>query len=128
MTKHSITLQTQPTNTTCAHTCVAMVLGVPVEEIIKKYGGDSLNQEKLTYILTDNKVWWNGLTNGNLVHSGWYFAVVPSLNNIGVNHQVLIYYNWDNGELLVFDPARGKKYDEKGRDLKSWSNLIAIQL
>lgn len=128
MQKHGITLLTQPTDKTCVQTCLAMALNKPVEEVIEKYGSNPLNQLKLMYALTEEKIYWNQLTQGTLIHTGWYFAAVPSLNKVGTLHQVLFYYSWDTGEFLVFDPSPKKKYDMNGKDVNSWADLIAIRI
>jgi hypothetical protein len=81
-----------------------------------------LNQQKLTYILTDCGIIWNQFTTGVMVYEGWYFVAVPSLNTPGGMHEVLIHYSIDDG-LTVLDPSPHRKYNSDGSNLKSWSDL-----
>lgn len=115
--------QQQPTGKTCVQTCIAMALGVPVEQVIQQYGEDPLNQELLCKALTECGVMWNQFTHGTMLFQGWYFAVVPSLNHRGLNHQILV--RWHPGDgLTVLDPAMGDTYKQDGSDLKSWECLV----
>jgi len=120
---HGIEPQTQPNNTTCVHTCIAMALGEPVEKVINWLGESPLGGLDLVKILTDCKIVWNQLVFGQLIFNGWHFACVPSLNFPGLNHQILIHFDWDSG-ISVIDPAIGNKYKEDGSDLRSWGELV----
>lgn len=106
-----------------------MALGIPVADVVEYYGPEPMNQQKLTAALTECGIYWNQCTNGNLVHSGLYFAVVPSLNIRGGMHQILIDYDSDRGcnGIRVFDPSSGQRYAADGSDLLSWSDLITFQ-
>lgn len=114
--------QTQPTGKTCVQTCLAMALGVPVAEVIARYGEEPMNQQSLCAALTECAFVWNQLVTGTMVCQGWYFATVPSLNHRGGNHQVLIRWTSDDG-VTVLDPAMGNRYAQNGSDLISWSCL-----
>lgn len=121
MTKYGITYQEQPTPKTCVQTCLAMCLGMSVEEVIEKYGEDPLNQQKLVVALSSEGIVFNQFCFGPMIYEGWYFVVVPSLNFAGGLHQILVHMK--KGEIIVFDPSRGKKYKENGEDLISWADL-----
>lgn len=121
MTKYGITYQEQPTPKTCVQACLAMCLGIPVEEVIQKYGEASMNQQKLVAALSSEGIIFNQFSFGAMIYEGWYFAAVPSLNFAGGHHQILIHI--ERGEIVVFDPSRGKKYKEDGEDLISWADL-----
>lgn len=122
-----ITIQRQPTAGTCAQACLAMALEVPVAKVIERFGADPMNQQTLIHALTECGVVFNPLQFGTFVMTGWYFAVVPSLNIRGGNHQILIHYDWDNGDTKVLDPSGRETYALDGSDLKSWSDLIAFR-
>ena len=122
-----ITLQKQPTSVTCVQACLAMALDVPVSEVIERFGCDAMNQQTLIHALSECGVVFNPLLFGTFIMSGWYFAVVPSVNIRGGNHQVLIHYDWDNGDTMVLDPSPRDTYAADGRDLKSWSDLVAFR-
>lgn len=117
-----ITLQTQPTPVTCVQACIAMCLGVPVQDVVSRFGGAAMNQSKLLSALDQCGVFFNPFMFGTLVADGYYFAVVPSLNHRGGFHQVL--FEWRLGKLRVFDPAMGVRYSEDGSDMISWSDLV----
>lgn len=119
--------QTQPTGSTCVQTCIAMVLGVPVADVIARYGDEPLNQQRMAHALTECGVVWNQMTNGTMVHEGWYMATVPSLNNRGGNHQIMVRFTSHDG-VCVADPARGDRYKQDGSDLRSWSYLTPLWL
>jgi hypothetical protein len=88
--------------------------------------GNVVSEINAYYALTNEKILWNSFTQNTLIHSGWYFAVVPSLNNIGWLHQILIYYNWESGEFIVFDPSPNNTYDISGTNLYSLSTYSRI--
>lgn len=119
-----LTLQTQPTPITCVQTCIAMALGEPVERVIQIFGPEAMDQRSLLDALYRCGILHNQFLFGTMVASGWYFAVVPSLNHPGGNHQVLFRWNCDNGEWLVLDPAMGRKYKSNGSQNLSWSELV----
>jgi hypothetical protein len=124
---YGIIPQIQPTPHTCVQTCIAMALGVPVSEIIEKYGDAPLNQYYLTQILTETGICWNQFVFGKMLFDGWYFAAVPSLNFSGGAHQILIHQSF-TGMLHVIDPSQKVKYREDGSDLISWSDLTPFTL
>jgi hypothetical protein len=117
-----ISLQQQPTTSTCVQTCLAMALNVPVALVIERYGANPMNQRELIAALGDCGFVWNQLMTGELVHRGWYFAVVPSLNRRGGMHQVLLYHTMEEG-MRVLDPAIGERYRDDGTDLCCWVDL-----
>ena len=120
ITQHGLTLQHQPTPTTCVQTCLAIALGVPVADVLRVFGEQAMNQQALCVALTRCGVLWNQFIHMN---SGWHFVVVPSLNKRGGLHQVLIHYEWDTGLTVLFDPATATTYADDGSDLVSWSDL-----
>lgn len=104
-----------------------MALGVPVEKVIAHYSNEAMNQTTLIKALTECGFVWNQMLTGTMVHEGWYFAAVPSLNHRGGMHQILTRYTRDDG-WLVIDPAIGEKYKQDGSDLKSWADLTPFWL
>jgi len=125
MTQETIDLvhQTQPTDRTCVQTCIAMALGVPVSEVIDRWGGEALNQQTLTSILTECKVVWNQMVFGTFIFDGWYFISVPSRNHPGGAHQILVRWSSSKGCISVLDPAQGVRYKPDGSDLISWFDM-----
>lgn len=121
-----ISLQKQPTPITCVQTCIAMAVGEPVEKVIERYGQGGLSMQKLMHALSECQIDWNSLLIPQFMFTGWYFAVVPSLNIRGGNHQIIIHYNADRGcnGFTVFDPSTKETYASDGSDLRSWECLM----
>ncbi len=117
--------QTQPTPFTCVHTCIAMVLGRPVKEIIEEVGlphgmtqldlVNALERYNLAYAMTAFHALWYG----------WQFVSAPSRNVRGGSHQILVHYS--EGEYRVLDPSPKIRYKENGSDLTTWINVILVK-
>ena len=122
-TCRDIVLQTQPDMKTCVHTCLAMALGVPVERVIERYGGEAMGVDQLCTAFEECGITWNRLVFGTLMHAGWYVLSVPSLNIPRGMHVLIVAYNVDGG-MEVFDPACRETYASDGSDLISWSDVI----
>jgi len=117
--------QTQPTPYTCAHTCLAMVLGRPVEEVmheVKELAG--MNTHDLLNALERYGV-MHALTMFGALWSGWQLVTVPSLNVRGGTHKVLVH--WEAGKYHVLDPSPKIRYAEDGSDLNSWHDVILVR-
>lgn len=123
-----IKLQKQPNNWSCCHTCIAMAMDVPVEQVIakskKQYG---LSELEFTQLLHDCHIVFNKFVYGNMMYTGYYFMTVPSLNNVGGMHKIIVHCNCDTGKLTVFDPSTRKRYVEDGFNLLSWSDLTGFK-
>ena len=125
-TVHGVTHQTQPTNSTCVHACLAMALGVPVATVVDVVGSDALGQLDLHMLLERWGVVWNAMVYQRIVFPGWHFAVVPSLNIKAASHMVLLCYDPMTGKMVVLDPSNRKQYKLDGSDLTCWSQLVAF--
>lgn len=116
--------QTQPTPYTCTHTCLAMVLGRPVEEIMREVKLDGMNTRDLLCALERYNV-MHALTMFGALWSGWQLVTVPSLNVRGGTHKVLVH--WEDGKYRVLDPSPKIRYAEDGSDLDSWHDVILVR-
>lgn len=116
--------QRQPDGGTCVQTCIAMCLGVPVDEVIKIFGKSPMGQRELLDALKKCGVVHNQFVFSTLAATGWYFACVPSLNHRGGSHQVLISWDVYEGDLQVVDPSQGIRYRDDGSDLTHWDCLV----
>mgnify|MGYP000202138492 CR=1 FL=1 len=123
-----LNLQKQPTKQTCVQTCIAMALDVPVEKIVERYGEQGMNIGSLLHALLECDVEHNILVYSRFFFTGYYFAVVPSLNFRGKNHQIIVHYDAARGckGITVYDPADGETYKSDGSDLCSWESLIVF--
>lgn len=129
MTRFQIQHQQQPNDSTCNQTCLAMLLGVPVAEVIKVFGDGGWDTHDMFTAL--NRCWfrWDALLFDNLIANGHYLASVPSLNHLGGGHCIVIVKD-ENGE-TVYDPNRGgpsKKFYgyPEGESVKWKSELIYV--
>ena len=104
-----ITHQVQPTPTSCASTCIAMLLNIDVNIVIDEFhdGFMSHNEDMSGYLKrkgldivelmsTNNMIMWDKV----------YLMTVPSLNLKGINHYIV---GDSRGDLFkVYDPNKGK--------------------
>lgn len=103
-----------------------MVLGEDVENVVSKYGNLGMSNRYLHEALHECGVLYNAFVYNDLVASGWYLASVPSLNQLGTQHQIILHFDLNLGSdgLTVLDPSDKTRYLEDGSNLRSWSNLI----
>lgn len=122
--------QQQPDDMSCSHTCIAMLLGIPTSEVIKRIktfdGG--MNTQELYRSLDHCKFTWNALIFNRLCANGFYLSTVPSLNTQGGAHAVLLELTDD--KILIHDPQKGREgkrfYGEGGCPLKYFSELVFV--
>jgi len=122
----NIQLQTQPTKTTCVHTCLAMLMGIPASDVVKYYGEQGFSDFDKAKALDECGIIWNRFVHGTMAADGWYLATVASLNMRGYMHCILIHYKLGEG-MTIYDPAQGEKYKSDGSDLYGWCNLYYIR-
>lgn len=83
-----------------------MLLGVPVADVIRVFGGGGWAQQDMHRALERCRLWWNQLTFDCLMLHGFYLAGVPSLNFPAGGHCIIIQKD-ERGE-TVWDPQAGK--------------------
>lgn len=120
----ALALQLQPSPKTCVQACLAMALGVPVDLVIETFGESPMGHDELMSALRDCRILHVEIVSPRLVIHGWHFAVVPSLNFRGGNHQVLIHNDMDGGGFSVLDPSTRDTYAANGSDLRCWTQLV----
>lgn len=123
-----ITLQTQPTPTSCVQTCLAMILGVPALDVLAAYP-QPMGVIELLVALSDCGVLFNAVSAGPLWFEPCYTLGVPSLNFPGGMHQIIVDISRRNENRdWVFDPNSGredvKTYAPDGSNLRSWATPI----
>lgn len=132
----NIVHQTQPTPYSCNQTCLAMLLGAPVEKVLQAFPGvppeGGMRQQDLFVALDRCGFEWNAFMFGTIICQGFYLASVPSLNFEGGAHTVLLEYAQ---RLVVHDPNRGRagkrfyrgpEEDCDGVPIRCWSELIYV--
>lgn len=102
---------TQPTQTSCVCTCVAMLLGKTAQEVIDKWHhAYYFQQEFLGDILQAEGVAYEchyAAHSPTLKPGGLYLLTVPSLNVDASFHQVIV--DWrDEAKPVCFDPCKGR--------------------
>lgn len=126
---------TQTTPNNCTSTCLAMLTGLPVEQVTAEFNErwhdpDVSNREHNPFTYLCSKGYAPILIcspyDNAIYHGTVMLLTVPSLNVEGVLHHVLMR---SSIEQEVYDPAKGREgrrfytYEErdpKGVELKSW--------
>jgi len=100
----------QPTGDTCESTCIAMVTGIPLDQVVKEFHDHYCTGklEPAKYLMrfkihprlcktTERYPQWDKV----------YIVTVPSLNTKGLNHSIV----WDlrDDETPIYDPCKGRK-------------------
>lgn len=106
-------LQQQPCQISCVCTSIAIILGLPAQVVINNYHKKVWEEGySISDILTEygieffyfNSAKRNGL---NDVESGYYLVAVPSLNNLGGMHQMVVELDAKEQRMAVLDPQEG---------------------
>lgn len=103
----------QPTSSTCVHACLAMVTGIPVDDLIERFGNHGLSNEEEATVLTENGILpvpVHGMGDTHpMIYFGVYFLTVPSLNIPGANHRIVSAISEDGKRWTSYDPNVGRK-------------------
>lgn len=132
-TEFTVVHQCQPDDHSCNQTCLAMVLGVPVADVLAVFPGDGMSSREMYVALDRCHLLWDALQFGTFVVDGLYLINVPSLNIEAGGHRVLMDWRgcWDESRL--HDPNRGrpgKRFYSTGDDgapLKWWTGAIIVR-
>lgn len=121
--------QYQPDDKTCAHTCLAMILGASVKDVIAVTGPAAMTRIDLWHFLRQFCVVHTPLVYDRFIVTGWYLVTVPSLNHEGGSHIILVFYNDDSGTFRVLDPnpVSRRRYVEDGSNLRATSQFIFVK-
>jgi len=114
-----------------------MITGVQQQDIIDEMARDTNRNNALGNELRQwVRCWYlpTVLTDTNLMNpllkDRFVIATVPSLNNVGGNHRIVIEMHWDKDDTLytIHDPNEGREgvkvYGHK--PLRSWSELTIV--
>jgi len=108
----------QPSAVSCVHACLSMVTGIPVSELIDRFGNHGLGLDVEATVLTEMGIYPTKISTGieSQIGVGVYFMDVPSLNLTGKMHLCVMVY--DGHEMIIYDPNEGregvKSYHPKG--------------
>ena len=125
-TLSNVKLQHQPTRTTCVHTCLAMLMGVPVQEVISRIGDCGCEPVEVLVFLHRFGISFAPIATPKL-WDGWHLVAVPSLNVEGGAHAILVSWNHHAGELIVKDPSPWKSYASNGSNLHLFFDVILVR-
>lgn len=129
-----IKLVKQPSYNTCTSACLAMLTGLPVEQVVEEFherwfDKDTRNSQHNPFTYLCSK----GLTPflccnpyDNYLYEGVVsLLTVPSLNLIGKNHHILVDYQSDH-KWKVLDPSSKKTFDMGS--LSGWSTDLYLRM
>lgn len=99
---------TRPTDTTCVHTCLAMVLGIPIFDLIERFGDQALFDSSIYAVLVEHAIWpVSTIDHPNpIAYNGVYLLGVPSMHDPYSSHLTVVTVN-DYG-VQLFDPNKGR--------------------
>lgn len=97
----------QPSLLSCMATCMAMVTGLDINEVLK-YVRVPCHVEELAVFLTHHQIWCKELEAGEDYSHGLFIVIVSSLNHPGGAHAVVVDYR-DMKYPKLYDPNKGKK-------------------
>ena len=133
--------QIQPTPITCASTCMAMILNIPVKKVIDEFHVKYYTKRNITcaeYLQGKGlKVerMYADFSPKNIDYNTVYGLIVPSLNIEGGTHMVLMEVD-SQGNWCIYDPNYKKeskkyyipvKYGDNDNDLEVGINSYVIE-
>lgn len=132
-----IEFKQQPTNVTCVHACVAMLINKPVKYVIdwanKKYGlteNDALANAYEKEILNEHGHGYRRRRLDYLAPGSIYLLSVPSLNIQAGMHRIIL--DFREVDWKIYDPCKGRKgklyysTEADGIDLLCWAEPVEI--
>ena len=130
MNEFILSHQQQPCALSCFSTCIAMILSRPAEKVREEIhaayreGGISLGEVLDSYGVPFTEFKTAG--RNNIDKPGIWFVAVPSLNIVGIMHQVLVEY-LPNESWAVFDPNEGREDKKFYTALGDHESRLAVQ-
>lgn len=127
----------QVNDSTCEHACLSMVTGIPIEDLIDRFGSAAAGDEIESIVLTELGILpvptqtIGGVC--EMVRCGVYLMTVPSLNQPGKAHRVVS--EATPKEWRIYDPQFGREgrigYDVDAFNgstpkLQHWSQAVFL--
>jgi hypothetical protein len=109
MSDMHITPLQQPNDQTCVHTCLAMITGKPVDQLISRFGDQTIGFYEIATVLVEHRLFPVYTTEQQhpFYASGVYLVAAPSLNRPGLLHQLVVEAGPDG--YIVHDPQAGRE-------------------
>jgi len=107
----------QQTLNSCMSSCISMITGIDINEVIEQFGNDYISQQNgqdhliFKYLIKNGFVPYSGdelsiSGSVSILPDYFYILGVPSLGKKGKWHAVVVYFEDD--EPVVLDPMYGK--------------------
>ena len=128
---YKIDIVNQIDDKTCVAASMAMVAGVPIErvfEVMEAISKPPYSEHDAMKGLVKLGVLPIQVLGREFPHAALYIATVPSLNNIGGTHSIVIDLRHD--EMEVFDPQNGRldrKFYTKENLSGNWCQLMTCE-
>ena len=137
MSRIKVQLIKQPTKHSCVHACLSMVTGIPVINILERFGERALDTHRELTVLTEMGICPVPLPNSTeplMTLGNVFFVTVPSLNLVGRNHAIVVETSND-GDVIVYDPSPKDHYPldalqpsrKTKRTLSSYGDIVLLQ-
>jgi hypothetical protein len=104
-----------------------MIAGIPVSEVIAKYGGEGKDHYQIMDMLCGYSIHFASIVPSVILPINTaYMVTVPSLNIKGALHEMVV--TWSEDGLRVYDPIDGREnklaYNKDGSDLSGFHDVI----
>lgn len=102
----------QPTNNSCVSACIAMVTGMPIEQVMEEFHDKYCTHEIDVYNYLVQKGFLVRIANSVdlIMENRLYIVHVASVNAPAVLHEIVV--DTRNEDLVVYDPNDGKEGKE----------------
>lgn len=114
-----IKFEQQPDSVTCVSACISMITGIEIGKVIAEfhvaYSSSPSSVNPYTYMKSLGMPIEQCYTLEDLDDDYVYIVSVPSLNNIGGMHSIVIYWSpdtvasFDDSDTIVLDPNKGRQ-------------------
>ena len=121
--------QTQPTENSCVSATIAMILSIPVENVVEEFHERYFEMQSISvseYLFSKGVRTIPGLTSYMILE--WervYLLCVPSINEVAAFHSLLV--DTRGQETVIYDPAMGRE-GKKYYVLQDPENELEIKL
>lgn len=108
----TITHQQQPTSTSCVSACLAMLLDVPVQQVVDDFHDKYHAQEQLPheYLAAKGLTTSPGKSTELALYPGkLYLVAAPSLNIEANMHEIIVDFRDKENCMVILDPNQGKE-------------------
>ncbi len=97
----------QPNNKTCVHTCLAMVTGIPLDDIIFAFGDHrGLTEHDQKALLGLCGIRYTNISDINMFKHGISLGTIQSLNHKNTTHRIVIVHDVIDHKTKFLDPNR----------------------